>query len=109
MDWLIRLGGWWLGLTGAQVTTVERALPRTRELLDLVGQAQPLIRQQLALVNKATPLIDAASLELQAIIPALDIVLDTIARHVAAGSSNDQAVLAIKNTLAKLEPEGTKT
>lgn len=67
-----------LGLTDAQKQEVEAALPDADALVDLANANMPLINQVVALINKAMP-------QVQAIIPALTIVADAIAKQQQGG------------------------
>ena len=46
------------GLSEAQLEQIERSLPATRALIDLLSKARPFIEQAQALYNEAEPLID---------------------------------------------------
>jgi len=46
--WLVELVGHASGLSEAQLGQIEKALPRTRELIDLLNKAQPIISRRKA-------------------------------------------------------------
>jgi hypothetical protein len=43
--WLVELVGHASGLSEAQLRQIEKALPRTKALIDLLNKAQPIIEQ----------------------------------------------------------------
>ena len=67
--WLIELIGHASGLSEAQLRQIEKALPRTRALIDLLNRAQPIIEQAHSLYIEAEPLIDQAMKEWQSVGP----------------------------------------
>jgi hypothetical protein len=67
--WLVELVGQASGLSEAQLSQIERALPRTRALIDLLNKAQPIIEQAHSLYIEAEPLIDQAMKEWQTVGP----------------------------------------
>ena len=97
--WLIELVGHASGLSEAQLGQIEKALPRTRELIDLLNKAQPIIEQAQSLYIEAEPLIDEAMKEWQTIGPAAQILIDVISHHVDKGSSPAEAAEAMRATL----------
>ena len=58
--WLVELVGHASGLSEAQLMQIEKALPRTKALIDLLNKAQPVIEQAHSLYIEAEPLIDQA-------------------------------------------------
>src|SRR6516165_3435093 len=63
---LIEVVGHLSGLNDAQLEQIERSLPATKALIDLLAKAHPIIEQAEALYNEAQPLIDQAKKEWQA-------------------------------------------
>jgi hypothetical protein len=60
--WLIDLIGHVSGLSDAQLRQIERSLPATKALIDLLNRAQPIIEQAQSLYAEAEPLIDQAKI-----------------------------------------------
>src|ERR1700719_825468 len=87
------------GLSEAQLRQIETALPRTRELIDLLNRAQPIIEQAHSLYIEAEPLIDQAMKEWQTIGPAAQILIDVISHHVGKGGSPAEAAEALRAAL----------
>jgi hypothetical protein len=58
--WLIDLIGHVSGLSDAQLRQIEKSLPATKALIDLLNRAQPIIEQAQSLYAEAEPLIDQA-------------------------------------------------
>lgn len=73
MNWLIEMAGHMAGLTDKQLADIERAMPATRKLIDVINEAQPLIA-------KAEPLINEAMVEWKMVGPAVDDILGLIQR-----------------------------
>jgi len=76
--WLIELIGHASGLSDAQLRQIEKSLPATKALIDLLNKAQPIIEQTQSLYREAEPLIDEAMKEWQTVGPAAQILLDVI-------------------------------
>jgi hypothetical protein len=85
--WLIDLIGHVSGLSDAQLRQIEKSLPATKALIDLLNRAQPIIEQAQSLYAEAEPLIDQAKKEWQTVGPAAQILIDVISHHVNQGSS----------------------
>jgi uncharacterized protein YbjT (DUF2867 family) len=96
---LIGLIGRGYGLSQAQLKQIEKSLPATKALLDLLERAQPLIEQAQSLYTEAEPLIDEAKTEWQTVGPAAQILLDVISHHVNQGSSPSQAAETVRAAL----------
>jgi hypothetical protein len=94
--WLIELVGHISGLSDAQLKQIEKSLPATKALIDLLNRAQPIIEQAQSLYAEATPLIDQAKKEWQTVGPAAQILLDVISHHVNRGSSPEQAAATVR-------------
>jgi hypothetical protein len=62
--------GHFSGLSDAQLEQIERALPATKALIDLLIKAQPFFEQAQTLYTDAEPLIDQARKEWQTVGPA---------------------------------------
>jgi hypothetical protein len=54
--WLIDLIGHVSGLNDAQLEQIEKSLPATKALIDLLNRAQPIIEQAQNLYAEAEPL-----------------------------------------------------
>jgi uncharacterized protein YbjT (DUF2867 family) len=87
------------GLSEAQLRQIETALPRTKELIDLLTRAQPIIEQAHSLYIEAEPLIDQAMKEWQTVGPAAQILIDLISHHVSKGASPAEAAEALRAAL----------
>jgi hypothetical protein len=61
--WLIELIGHVAGLSDAQLKQIEKSLPATKALVDLLNRARPIIEQAQNLYTEAEPLIDEAKKE----------------------------------------------
>src|ERR1700722_2140042 len=97
--WLIELIGRTSGLSEAQLQQIEKALPRTRALIDLLNKAQPIIEQAHNLYIETEPLIDQAMKEWQTVGPAAQIMIDVISHHVDKGGSPAEAAAAMRAAL----------
>src|SRR5215470_6516342 len=97
--WLIELVGHISGLSDAQLKQLEKSLPATRALIDLLTRAQPIVEQAQSLYAEAKPLIDQAKEEWQTVGPAAQILLDVISHHVNRGSSPEAAVQTVRAAL----------
>ena len=97
--WLIELIGHASGLSEAQLQQIEKALPRTRALIDLLNKAQPIIEQAHSLYIEAEPLIDQAMKEWQTVGPAAQILIDVISHRVDKGGSPADAAEAMRAAL----------
>ncbi len=80
--WLIELIGHASGLSEAQLKQIEKSLPATKALLDLLNRARPIIEQVQNLYTDAEPLIEEAKKEWQTVSPAAQILIDVISHHV---------------------------
>jgi uncharacterized protein YbjT (DUF2867 family) len=98
--WLIELVGHVSGLSEAQVEQIERSLPATKALLDLLNRARPIIGQAQSLYAEAEPLIDQAKMEWQTVGPAAQILLDVISHHVNRGRSPADAAETVRAALS---------
>jgi hypothetical protein len=58
--WLIELIGHASGFSGAQLKQIEKSLPATKAVLDLLNRARPIIEQAQNLYTQAEPLIEEA-------------------------------------------------
>jgi uncharacterized protein YbjT (DUF2867 family) len=94
--WLIELVGHVSGLSDAQLKQIERSLPATKALIDLLNRAQPIIEQAQSLYAEAAPLIDEAKKEWQTVGPAAQILIEVISHHVNRGSSPDEATETVR-------------
>src|SRR5262245_62874412 len=97
--WLIHLIGHVSGLSDAQLTQIEKSLPATKALIDLLNRAQPIIEQAERLYIEAAPLIDQAVKELRTVGPAAQILVDVISHHVNKGSSPAEAAETVRAAL----------
>src|SRR5262247_2656707 len=97
--WLIHLIGHVSGLSDEQLTQIEKSLPATKALIDLLNRAQPIIEQAERLYIEAAPLIDQAMKELRTVGPAAQILVDVISHHVNKGSSPAEAAETVRTAL----------
>src|SRR5262252_6544645 len=97
--WLIDLIGHVSGLSDAQLRQIEKSLPATKELIDLLNRAQPIIEQAQSLYAEAEPLIDEAKKEWQTVGPAAQILIDVISHHIDQGRSPAEAAEAVRTAL----------
>jgi aspartate-semialdehyde dehydrogenase len=97
--WLIELVGHISGLSDAQLKQIEKSLPATKALIDLLNRAQPIIEQAQSLYAEATPLIDQAKTEWKTVGPAAQILIEVISHHVNRGSSPEQAAETVRAAL----------
>jgi uncharacterized protein YbjT (DUF2867 family) len=98
--WLIELVGHVSGLSDTQLKQIEKSLPATKALLDLLNRAQPIIEQAQSLYAEAKPLIDEAKLEWQTVGPAAQILIEVISHHVNRGSSPEEAAATVRAAFA---------
>src|SRR5258708_13388160 len=96
--WLIEVVGHGSGLSNAQLKQIEKSLPATKALLDLLNRAQPIIEQAQSLYAEAKPLIDEAKQEWQTVGPAAQILIEVMSHHVNRGSSPEAAVETVRAT-----------
>jgi len=94
--WLIELIGHVSGLSDTQLKQIEKSLPATKALVDLLNRAQPIIEQAQNLYTEAEPLIDQAKKEWQTVGPAAQILIDVISHHVNRGSSPAEAAETVR-------------
>jgi uncharacterized protein YbjT (DUF2867 family) len=87
------------GLSEAQLEQIEKSLPATKALIDLLNRAQPIIEQAEKLYSEAQPLIDQAMKEWQAVGPAAQILIDAISHHLDKGGSPTEAAEAVRAVL----------
>ncbi len=97
--WLIELAGHFSGLSGAQLKEIEKSLPATKGLIDLINRARPIIGEAQKLYAEAEPLIEEAKKEWQTVGPAAQILLDLISHHVNHGSSPAEAAETVRDAL----------
>src|SRR5215471_12998838 len=97
--WLIQLVGYISGLGDAQLREIEKSLPASKALLDLLNRARPLIEQAQSLYTEAEPLIDEAKKEWQTVGPTAQILIDVISHHVHRGSSPAEAAETVRAAL----------
>ena len=97
--WLIELIGHVSGLSDAQLKQIEKSLPATKALVDLLIRARPIIEQAEKLYTEAEPLIDEAKKEWETVGPAAQILIDVISHHVNRGSSPAVAAETVRAAL----------
>jgi uncharacterized protein YbjT (DUF2867 family) len=97
--WLIELIGRASGLSEAQLKEIEKSLPATKALLDVLNRARPVIEQAQNLYAEAAPLIDEAKKEWQTVGPAAQILIEVIAHHVNQGQSTADAAETVRAKL----------
>src|SRR2546429_9138112 len=93
--WLIELISHVSGFSDAQLRQVEKSLPASKALIDLLIRAQPIIEEAQKLYAEAEPLIDEAMKEWQTVGPAAQILIDVIGHHVNKGSSLTDAAKSV--------------
>jgi hypothetical protein len=71
--WLIDLIGHVSGLSDAQLRQIEKSLPASKAVIELLNRAKPVIEQAQKLNAEAEPLIDEAMKEWQTVGPAAQI------------------------------------
>jgi hypothetical protein len=86
--WLIELIGHVSGLSDAQLKQIEKSLPATKALVDLLNRARPIIEQAQNLYTEAEPLIDEAKKEWETVGPAAQILIDVISHQVTEAISD---------------------
>ena len=87
------------GLSDTQLEQIERSLPATKALIDLLNKAHPIIEQAQTLYIEAEPLIDQARKEWQTVGPAVQILIDVISHHLNKGGSPAEAAEAVRAAL----------
>src|SRR5215472_13752916 len=97
--WLIQVIGHFSGLSDAQLKQIEKSLPATKALVDLLNRARPIIEQAQNLYTEAEPLIDEAKREWETVGPAAQILIDVISHHVDRGSSPAVAAKTVRAAL----------
>jgi uncharacterized protein YbjT (DUF2867 family) len=97
--WLIELVGHVAGLSEAQLKQIEKSLPATKALVDLLNRARPIIEQAQSLYAEAEPLIGQAEKEWQTVGPAAQVLIDVISHHVNRGSSPADAAETVRTAL----------
>src|SRR6202047_3018718 len=97
--WLIDLIGHVSGFSDTQLRQIEKSLPASRALIDLLNRAKPMIEQGQKLYAEAEPLIHEAMKELQTVGPAAQILIDVISHHVDKGGSPAEAAEAMRAAL----------
>src|SRR6202020_1427626 len=97
--WLFDLIGHVSGLSDAQLRQIEKSLPASKALIELLNRAQPIIEQAHKLYIEAEPLIDEAMKELQTVGPAAQILIDVIGHHVNKGGSPEEGAEAARAPL----------
>jgi hypothetical protein len=97
--WLIELVGHASGLSDAQLRQIEKSLPASKALIDLLIRSQPIIEQAQKLYAEAEPLINEAMKEWRTVGPVAQILIDVIGHHVNKGSSPAEAVEAVRTAL----------
>jgi uncharacterized protein YbjT (DUF2867 family) len=108
--WLIELIGHVSGLSDAQLKQIEKSLPATKALVDLLNRARPIIEQAEKLYTEAEPLIDEAKKEWETIGPAAQILIDVISHHVNRGNSPAEAAKTVRAALdGSITPEAHLT
>jgi uncharacterized protein YbjT (DUF2867 family) len=97
--WLIELVGHVSGLSDAQLKQIEKSLPATKALVDILNRARPIIEQAQSLYAEAEPLIDQAKKEWQTVGPAAQILVDVMSHHVNQGGSPAEAAETVRAAL----------
>jgi uncharacterized protein YbjT (DUF2867 family) len=97
--WLIELIARFSGLSDEQLMQIERSLPATRALIDLLNRAKPIIEQAQSLYAEAEPLINEAKKEWQTVGPAAQILINVISHHIDEGRSPAEAAETVRAAL----------
>ena len=97
--WFIDLIGHVSGLSDAQLRQIEKSLPASKALIDLLDRAKPMIEEAQKLYAEAEPLIHEAMKELQTVGPAAQILIDVIGHHVNKGGSPAEAAETLRTAL----------
>ena len=97
--WLIELVGHFSGLSDEKLKQIEKSLPATKGLIDLLNRGLPIVEQAQGLYAEAAPLIDQAKKEWQTVGPAAQILIDVISHHVNRGSSAAEAAETVRAAL----------
>ena len=97
--WLIEFVGHVSGLSHEQLKQIEKSLPATKALVDLLNKARPIIEQAEKLYTEAGPLIDEAKKEWETVGPAAQILIDVISHHVNRGNSPAEATETVRAAL----------
>jgi uncharacterized protein YbjT (DUF2867 family) len=97
--WLIELVGHVSGFSEAQLKQIEKSLPATKGLVDVLTRARPIIEQAHSLYAEAEPLIEQAKKEWQTVGPAAQILIDVISHHVKRGSTPAEAADTVRAAL----------
>src|SRR5215831_15488013 len=97
--WLIELIGHVSGLSDSQLKQIEKSLPATKALVDLLNKARPIIEQAQNLYTEAEPLIEEAKKEWETVGPAAQILIDVISHHINRGSSPAEAAETVRAAL----------
>jgi hypothetical protein len=105
---LIGLVGHLSGLSDTQFKQIEKSLPATKALVDLLNKARPIIEQARNLYTEAEPLIDQAKHEWQTVRPAAQILIDVISHHVSRGNSPAEAAKTVRAALGGSINSGAK-
>ena len=107
---LLNFGAWAVGLKQSQLTFIEKRLPNMRKLIAAVVKAQPLIQKLAPMFDEAEPvflelipLVKEASIELQAVGPALELILSVIEREAAQGNHPNDVIATIQRAIANME------
>jgi uncharacterized protein YbjT (DUF2867 family) len=97
--WLVELVGHVSGLSEEQLRKIDKSLPATKALVDLLNRARPVIEQAQSLYAEAEPLIEQAKKEWQIVGPAAQILIDVISHHINRGSSPAEATETVRAAL----------
>jgi len=97
--WLIELVGHVSGLSEAQLKQIEKSLPATKALVDLLNRARPIVEQAESLYAEAEPLIEQVKREWQTVGPAAQILIDVISHHLDRGRSPAKAAETVRAAL----------
>jgi NAD(P)H-binding len=81
---------------GSHGREIDKALPRTKALTDLLNKAQPIIEQAQSLYVEAEPPIDQGVKEWQTVEPTAQILIDVTSHHVDKRGSPADAVEAMR-------------
>src|SRR5271156_4807324 len=97
--WLIDLVGHFSGFSDAQLGQIEKSLPASKALIELLVRAQPIIEQAQKLYAEAEPLLNEAMKELQTVSPSAQLLIDVLGNHVNKGGSPSEAAEVVRTAL----------
>lgn len=98
-DWLVSMASSVAGISQDTLDKVEKAMPATKELLDLISDHQDVIAEAQSLMTKVNPLIPQVQKEMVDILPAAKAVLEVLHAHQQDGRSTAEASASAANAV----------